>query len=344
MSYKNIAHYTTQCIAMGLFFGIAGMAGADQVMMRAQPAPTPVPSMVVAPVGAPTIAKPPNPNTQMPLNKFAPSSQNGGMVLLNPTAACNLNNTPRITNINGRQSGIEFKPGDLLKITGCGFGKGGQVVLGDVGWLIIDGWDDANIQAHIDPGLRGVPDRGGVKLQVRPNGSPILFSNSVHSFRAAREDVPAALSSFNPLNIYADIYGTTKVSSTAASINVSRHLDVKSGFCPKVTNQESQLWDFFPYKPSLASGFEAIVTYTNETDQSTWDNQKEQMVLVGDGGSAKYDAVNKGVKVFFQGHSTYTKKILLSGGQSTCTSSYTISMKLRGPRGMSPTSDVGQLK
>ena len=335
---KNIKNVrlVKQAISVVLLFGFACVASGAEQMMRALPAPAPATPQLMP---APAVVEPSRQTKQ------APPKQAGGMAQITPAGACGMNPAPRITSINGRSSaGIEFKPGDLLKISGCGFGKGGQVVLGDVGWLIIDGWDDANIQAHIDPGLRGVPDRGGVKLQVRPNGSPMLISNSVHSFRAAREDVPATLSSFNPLNIYADIYGTAKVSGTAASIHVSRHLDVNSGFCPKVTSQESQLWDFFPYKPSLANGFEAIVTYTNETDQSTWDNQKEQMVLVGDGGSAKYDAVNKGVKVFFQGHSTYTKKILLSGGRSTCTSSYTISMKLRGPRGMSPTSDAGQLK
>ena len=269
------------------------------------------------------------------------------MALLNPAAACNLNNTPRITNINGTQStGIEFKPGDALNIAGCGFGKGGHLQLSGGGYsvpLIVDGWDDANIKARIDPALSRVPDlKGVVSLSVQLNGASILFSKSSYSFRAAREDVLVALSSSQ--GVYSDIYGAPKTINTTTSTRVTRHLDQNSSvswYCPKVTDQVSQMSDFFPVKP-LASGFEAVAVYSNETDQTNWETQKEQMVLVGNGGSAKYDAVNKGVKVTFQGHSTYTKKILLSGGHSTCTSSYTVSLKLRGPRGISPTTEIVQ--
>lgn len=43
--------------------------------------------------------------------------------------ACASNNTPRITNINDQQSGIAYRPGSKLNISGCGFGTGGQTFL-----------------------------------------------------------------------------------------------------------------------------------------------------------------------------------------------------------------------
>jgi hypothetical protein len=100
--------------------------------------------------------------------------------------------------------------------------------------------------------------------------------------------------------------------------------------------------DFFPVG-QFNSGFDVTAIYTEETDQSTWDNQAEQMVLVGNAGSATYIA-HKGVRVIFQGHSTYTKKQLTSGGHSTCTSSYSVSLKLTGPRGVAPTNGIVMLK
>ena len=51
------------------------------------------------------------------------------MAQLNPDAACVSNATPRISNINGTQSGIVFQPGSQLNIVGYNFSSGGQAYL-----------------------------------------------------------------------------------------------------------------------------------------------------------------------------------------------------------------------
>ena len=370
---KNV-QLAARWITAVLLFGMACVAGADQMMMRAQPAPATAQPMVVVPAAISPVASPPGPpivpaaispvasppgppNVPLPqktvvpppsqgggvtLQKtLTPPSQAGGMAYQSPAMACVQNNTPRITSINGTQSGIVFKPGDSLNIVGCGFGKGGKAFLGSSSVpLIIDGngWNDTNIKARIDPALSHAADLVGVALSVQPNGAAPMQSKSVYGFRAIREDV-LALSSFNTANAYSHVYGTPTITANGAGpIRVSRHLDHYSGYCPQVTDQASQMTDFFPFKATIAKGFEATAIYTNETDQNTWENQKEQMILVGGSGGATYE-VNKGVRVFFQGHSTYTKKYLLSGGYSSCTSSYTVALKLTGPRGMPPTID-----
>jgi hypothetical protein len=316
------------------------VAGAEQMMLKL-PAPTTAPAIVqptvVAPAGIPPAAKPPNPNAQMLPQKPASPSLGNGMSFQSPDMACVTNNTPRISNINGMQSGIKFKPGDTLDIVGCGFGKDiGKVVLRDDSVpLIVTDWNNAHIKAHIDPALSRVSDFAGGNLNVLPNGAPTLSSKAVYSFRAAREDVFVAVDA-KPHNgaavVYSNIYGAPTTSITATSTKVSRNLARISGFCPQVTDQASQMSDFFPVG-QFNSGFDVTAIYTEETDQTNWETQKEQMILVGNSGSATYIA-HKGVRVTFQGHSTYTKKYLLSGGYSACTSSYSISLKLTGPRGV----------
>jgi hypothetical protein len=118
----------------------------------------------------------------------APSN---GVLYQRPDMACATNSTPRISNINGMQSPIQFKPGDTLTIVGCGFGNSiGRVFLRDNSvTLIVTDWSNAQIKAHIDPALSRVSDFAGVSLIVQPNGAPVLSSKAVYSFRAAREDV-----------------------------------------------------------------------------------------------------------------------------------------------------------
>ena len=338
MQHINNSQFVKQAIGAVLLFGFVFAASGAEQMMRGRPAPT-----APQPLPAPTSIQP------TVVTKQVPSSQGGGVAQIAPAAACVSNNAPRISNINGTQSVIVFKPGDSLNIVGCGFGKGGKVQLSSAGYivpLIVNAWDDANILARIDPALSHVPDLTNVmSLSVQPNGASMIFSKgSSYSFLAAREDAIVALDP-NP-GIYSDIYGAAKKIATSSFIRVSRHLNQDSNvswYCPKVSNQVSQMSDFFPVKP-LAAGFEPIVTYTNETDQTNWDTQKVQWVLVGNGGSAKYDPVNKAITVTFQGNSVYTKKNLLDGGYSTCTSSYTVSLKARGPRGMPPTFELVMVK
>jgi hypothetical protein len=121
-------------------------------------------------------------------------------------------------------------------------------------------------------------------------------------------------------------------------------------FCPAVSDQPSQMTDSWPVD-FLANGFDVDgVNYTNHTLQTNWDTQKVQWVLVGGDGSPKYDAIQKRVFVTFQGNSMYVKKAgtleaivvpiellhnLMDSG-SACTSSYTVSLTVSGPRGFSP--------
>ena len=352
-SIKNV-RLATQGITAVLLFGLAFVASGAEQMMRAQPAPATTQSTVVAPAGMPPVAKPPSPNATMAPKNLLPTIPGGGMAQLSPAAACGMNPTPRITSINGRSSGgIVFKPGDSLNIAGCGFGKGGQVALTGVAPLYIDGWDDTNIKAHIDPALSRVHDvNSGVKLYVKPNGAAEMLSQVAHSFKAVYTETVIQLAAPEH-GVFSNIYGAPIALFNGTTSRVSRSLK-KDGFCPPVTDQASQMSDFFRvevYEDALPSGVytldapagsspEYVVNYTNETDQTNWDTKAQQMVLVGDGG--KVSKAPGGFSVTFQGHSTYVKKGFLgaSGGTSTCTSSYTISLTVKTPRGFKPWAKV----
>lgn len=284
--------------------------------------------------------------------KLAPPSQGGGMALLTPAAACGMDPAPRITNINGTQFGIEFQPGSQLNIAGCGFGKGGQVYLSGVGTTVqlkIDSWDDSNIHAHIDASLGGVSDFDGVKVNIKPNGLPIISSIETNKFKAARVQFVLAIPP-TVAGTYSQIYGPPKTSNMNVFTTVSRE-KYYSKYCPAVSDQPSQMTDSWPVD-FLANGFDVIgVNYTNHTLQTNWNTQKVQWVLVGgDPGSAKYDAMQKRVVVTFQANSMYVKNAgtleaivlpielihnLMDSG-SACTSSYTVSLTVSGPRGISP--------
>ena len=297
-----------------------------------------------------------------------------------------MNPTARITNINGTQFGIVFQPGSQLNIAGCGFGKGGQVYLSGGGTpvqLKIDSWDDSNIHAHIDASLGGVPDFDGVKVNIKPNGLPIISSIETNKFKAARVQFVLAIPP-TVAGTYSQIYGPPKTSNTGSYFQISETPSGKTSstglvsasqkmkvapsanmsvfttvsrekyyprFCPAVSDQPSQMTDSWSVD-FLANGFDVIgVNYTNHTLQTNWDTQKVQWVLVGgDPGSAKYDAMQKRVVVTFQANSMYVKNAgtleaivlpielihnLMDSG-SACTSSYTVSLTVSGPRGLSP--------
>jgi len=356
---KNIkdVRSATQGIAAVLLFGIAFSANAD--VMKAMPAPV-VTQTLVAPA-VPSATTPITPNTTISPKSPAPS---GGVMLFSPAAACVSNNTPRIGNVNGTQSGIEFKPGDTLNISGCGFGnKGGVVLLNNLqAPLIINKWSDANIIAKIDPMLSKYFDASQVKLTVTPNGSNQITSLVTYKFRAAREDtlvkVLWGLSNQDPevaedSSTYSKIYGNPSIHYAAddKSTIVERNLIVRrdgGGFCPPVTNQENEMkdfWQIYVLPENVNAGFEAVeLVYQNNTDPDSTDNDDVQNVLVGNAGGASVQKVGrtngvqvpKRVAVTFQGHSRYHKKGALGvgGGYSECTSKYSVSLRVRGPRGI----------
>ena len=125
------------------------------------------------------------------------------------------------------------------------------------------------------------------------------------------------------------------------------------GFCPAVSDQPSQMTDSWRVD-FLANGFDVDgVNYTNETHAKTWDTQQVQWVAVGNGGGAKYDAMQKRVFATFQGSSMYVKKggtletivnaafnpvklyESLKNSGSACSSSYTLSLTACS-RGIAP--------
>ena len=270
-----------------------------------------------------------------------------GVARLAPAAACATDNTPRIGNINGTQSFVVLlQPGSQLNIAGCGFGNGGQAYLsvgiGVAVPLIVDTWNDSNIMAHIDSAIGGVRDIGPLNVHVKPNGAPELASASASggssSFRAARETALWALPA--SLGKYSQVYGTPKVtlSPDGKSTLVERN-STYSPFCPPVTNQEAQMQDIWRLDGgSFEQGFEVdSVGYQNMTDQLEQNNLVEEIILVGKNGGAYRLASTKSIIVTFQGHSVYTKKSGPVGeGVSACTSRYSVSLKLTGPRGVSP--------
>jgi hypothetical protein len=264
-----------------------------------------------------------------------------GVAQLSPVAACATDNTPRIGNINGTQSGIVFQPGSQLNIVGCGFGKNGQVYLsgGTTMQLKIDSWSESNILAQIDPDLGGVLDFGGVSVNVKPNGLPGMASIATNGFKAARETALWALpSSFAK---YSKVYGAPEVSvSLDGKYTFVERNRTYRPFCPPVEDQEDRMQDIWQLDGAFdEQEFEAVgVDYQNLTDQSYGDFTANQVILVGKNGGAEYSRGTKSLVVTFQGRSFYNKVGLvgLGGGFSYCTSRYSVSLKLTGPRGVAP--------
>jgi len=259
---------------------------------------------------------------------------------LSPAAACATDNTPRIGNINGTQSGIVLQPGTQLNIVGCGFGRNGQVYLSGGGTpvlLKIDLWSDSNIHAQIDPSLGGLLDFDGVTVNVKPNGLPGMASIATNGFKAARETALWALP--YSLGQYSQIYGMPKV--TLSPDGKSTLVERKSsydGFCPRVLDQAADMQDIWQLDGGFfEQGFEVeSVDYENMTDQLQEDTNGHQSILVGENGGAYYRAKTKSIVVTFQGHSWYGKATLFYSGISGCSSLYKVSLKLTGPRGISP--------
>jgi hypothetical protein len=348
-----------QGITAFVLFGLTFVASADQAM-HALPKPTsalPAVQSTALPAVQQPVAQPPGPLTK-PMSQSAPSAppmnqmklpplpQGRGMAQLGSDAACGLDNTPRIGSVNGRSSGgFDFKPGDTLNIGGCGFGSAGQVYLsvgvGVAVPLIVDTWNDSNIHAHIDVALGGVPDVGVLNVHVKPNGTAELASAGGSSFHAVRETNPWALPP--ALGKYSQVYGqpTATLSSDGKATVVERKKDYTNDtpFCPAVTNQEAQMQDIWKLDgSSFKPGFKIeSVDYKNMTNQVEADNLVEEDVLVGQNGSAYYLSSAKSIIVTFQGHSIYTKKSWSNTiPDSLCTSRYTVSAIISGPRGISP--------
>lgn len=333
----------TLWITAVLLFGIAFAAGADQ-MMRALPAPSLAKPPDRNAAMAPPPAAQPAAVAPMPQMKLAPPSQGGGMAQLSSAAACISNNAPRISNINGTLSGgILFQPGSQLNIAGCGFGSGGQAFLstgvGVAVPLIVDTWTDSNIHAHIDAALRGVPDIGVLNVHIKPNGAPEIASAGTSSFHAVHEIAQWALPP--ALGKYSQVYGAPNmdISPDSKSTVIKRNA-VYTDFCPPVTNQEAQMQDIWKIDSGFSKqGFEVVgVDYQNKTSQTETDDSNSQTILVGKNGGAYYLASTKSIVVTFQGNSMYAKKMLGIGdnGYSRCTSGYTVSLKVNGPRGVAP--------
>jgi hypothetical protein len=269
-----------------------------------------------------------------------------GVAQLSSAAACAKDNTPRILNINGNvngtRAGAVFQPGSQVNIAGCGFGNGGQAYLsagvGVAVPLIVDSWNDSNINAHIDAAIGGIRDIGVLNVHVKPNDASELSSAGLASFHALRETAQWALPP--SLGKYSPIYGTPKVSvsSDGQSTLVERN-STYSPFCPPVTSQVALMQDVWKLDGgALEQGFEVdSVVYQNMTDQLQQNNLIEEIILVGQNGGAYQLASTKSIIVTFQGHSAYSKKSGPVGeGYSSCTSRYSVSLNLTGPRGVAP--------
>ncbi len=277
----------------------------------------------------------------------AQPSQGGGVAMLNPDVACANNSTPRISTINGKksatllQSGILFQPGSKLDIAGCGFGPGGQAYLnaGDrTVPLKIDSWKDSHVVAKIDDALGGVPDFGMLTVYVKPNSAPVITLAGPSSFRAARETAQWALPP--ALGKYSKVYGAPKVSlSPDGKSTVVERNTRYTPFCPAQKDQ-TEMVDSWPTDSAhFNQGFEVVgLNFQNMTDQLVNDDMNSQGVVVGSEARAQHEKSKNRIAVTFQGHSSYSK---LQGGvedngYSDCTSRYSVSVKITGPRGISP--------
>lgn len=354
-----------QGITAVLLFGTAFGAGAQQMQqMHLPPAVAPT---VISPKAQPPQPKPTLDNLKPPVPANSPNSARG-MAMLGPAMLCARDNTPRIISINGRHSGIVFQPGASLNIDGCGFvgsAAGAQVSLsvifgkyqavmkgGEKVPLIIDAWSENNIRAHIDAALSGVPDFSNVRVNIQPSGASVIELSGGNSFRAAREQVkvapslpPGSASGSGLASIYANYYGDTKpaqVEYFGDHIAVRRSLTLK-GACPEVVNQNMQMLDMFPID-FLANGFEVVgANYENLGNHSQGnhlgknDPLQDVETLVGNEGGASYKPLRKSLDVIFQGHSTYWPRVGdPRGPESQCTSYYTVSLNVTGPRGLKP--------
>jgi len=287
-------------------------------------------------------------------------AQGHGVIQRNPAEACIANKRPRIISINGRSSaGIVFAPGDKLDIAGCGFGLHEELrskveLVGPAQQIpvLIDTWSDIRITGHLDAGLTGVPDLAVVKLRVWPLGPPLL-SDTAHSFKAARATARVALPP-TARKTFSTIYGPRNSVSlsnapdgtaTIVERNSEQNVDrmIYQGLCPAVMVQQSSMTDVFDIagvaKSWLSEGFGVTgVDYHNLTQQHTVDDGTYQEILVGGPGSATYIPAQEKIAVTFQGHSHYVKKMVFSdeGGRSLCTSRYSLSLNVTGPRGVRP--------
>ncbi len=341
MQRSKNSHLATRGITVALLCSFACAASGAEQMMRARPAPSAAQS-VVAPAGLPPVANPSG--TPMPQRTLPPPSQGGGMAQLNSAAGCASNNTPRIGNINGRLSGgILFQPGDSLNIAGCGFGSGGQAYLsvgiGVAVPLIVETWSDSNIRAHIDAALGGVTDIGTLNVHVRPNGAPELASAGSSSFHAARETGQWALPP--ALGKYSNVYGTPKASlSTDGKSTIVERNARYIPFCPPQKDQSDMVDLWSTDSDHLKQGFKVDgVIFQNMTIQDTSVSPLQQNVLVGTEARAQHEESKKRIVVIFEGHSSYDRKSLGDGGgsgYSQCTSRYSVSARITGPRGISP--------
>jgi len=264
-----------------------------------------------------------------------------GVAQLSPAATCATDNTPRIGNINGTQSFVVLlQPGSQLNIAGCGFGNGGQAYLskgvGVAVPLIVDTWNESNIIAHIDSAIGGVRDIGPLNVHVKPNGAPELASASASggssSFHAARE---TALWVLPPLlGKYSQVprEPTVSLSRDGKSTLVLR--TAYSPFCPPVTDQEARMQDIWKLGSAFfEQGFEVDgVVYQNMTNQFQQNYYLKEIIPVGKDGGAYYLASAKSIIVTFQWGIVLRK----SGAVDHCTSSYSVSLKLTGPRGVTP--------
>jgi hypothetical protein len=354
-------------IAAVLLSGITLAANAE-VMMKAMPAPVaaqPVAALpaaqpaVIAPAAMQPIAQPtaghtlaaPPPAPPMmiaplPQMKLAPPSQGGGSAQINSSVACVSNNTPRINNMNGTQFGINFAPGSKLDITGCGFGKGGQIFLSGGVTPVqfqIDSWSDSHITAHIDSALGGLRDFSSAKVNIKPNGLATISSIETNKFTAARELTQLPLPP--ELGNYSTFYGPVDKRLTVnnkgtrvARMNYGGSCgDISIDNSPAKVMKDSWTVNF------LADGFEVQdVTYTNQTDQTTsytTGSQTGSQSLVGSAGGATWDPSSKTVAVVFQGNRavmTAAGALVVGDATNSCSSLYFVSLNVSGPRGLSP--------
>ena len=334
-SIKNF-RLATQGITAVLLFGIAFAACGAEQMMRALPAPAAA-QPIVAPTAVVAPAKPPNLNATIAL---PPTTKSGGVMQLSPDAACAMNNTPRISSINGRSSAYNtFSPGDELKISGCGFGKGGTISLLDFQKqdifknqpVIIKSWNENNIVVQIPPGITGVLDKN-CWLNVMPNGAPAITSTVAQAFFAAREDYSLGLPMRSNRSFtvkYSQAFGVVRNILNPPQATIADHVPTfieriysTNGICPNIQDPQTQMvdtWHIDSKTDAFDGGYTAVgIKFINETKPIN------NGASVGSPGAT---FSNDTVTVHYQG---------AKDNLGRCSSRYDIALIVRGPRGILP--------
>jgi hypothetical protein len=299
----------------------------------------------------------------------APSSQSPGSPASTVTSASHSICPPNISTISGLPT-VVFSPSELFNpytIKGCGFGNGlGKVYLtgpfyGGKVQLIVQGtggnsraparalWNDTAIIVKVDPNVTGELDQENVTLVIEPAGGGAPIQKSGNQFLAARQDVTLQTIPQSAVQFYSGIVTSvggkktgplTNTGSTTATLSVTNpellyftpsqspaghSAEVFRGGTTSFFSTGSDLFDM----SGLARGFLAESFQLYQAADPTGCDK-------GTGGSeGSWNATWSGTNIRV-GWKEFQCHLPWMGGGPDVWSDYSLSVTVKGPRGIDP--------